>query len=527
MKRLTSFFISVIVASVSIGTMCYASVETVENLEITLDFPYGERTGFYSGELVNRIPEGIGTFKSTNDTGDGCTYEGQWKNGVFDGCGSCLWDNGKFYSGYYKNGEEDGEGTVYQDGIYQYSGIFSGGQLLSLYRDTVNINENEPYQYVQIHDMGFQIPASWTYESLDNGTIHIKMDDYENASILFNEYSDMDISDDTIQEKIKGFYINDYGQYYPRYRLVTEDSSYGMVPEYNFHMTFYSDDDLVDVYVDSFIRSDKTYMTTTVMPGAGNNYYEAAKCIQGTLKGWQYIQQDIATQKLDETRNGIIQSGNWEDIEASCKEVTEQDIIDEIYPEQIVIIEGIINNITEQGFDLWIPHDGSFIHTKYWKFNDWIQSLPPEVTDGSTVKVCVETGKDGHPDTSEKMYAVHPIGSEKVEDIVGKYKQSCKTIDYKAILRNPEKARGSVWKASGKVLQVIETTDTLQKLLLQLEDGNVVYLLYFKEKGCDNILEDDPIIAYGTFYVTETYSTLLNEKKTVPKLSCSYIDLLG
>lgn len=51
------------------------------------------------------------------------------------------------------------------------------------------------------------------------------------------------------------------------------------------------------------------------------------------------------------------------------------------------------------------------------------------------------------------------------------------------------------------------------------------YFLSYKERDADNVLEDDRISAYGTFYMTETYITVLGDSKTVPRLNVDYIDI--
>ena len=53
----------------------------------------------------------------------------------------------------------------------------------------------------------------------------------------------------------------------------------------------------------------------------------------------------------------------------------------------------------------------------------------------------------------------------------------------------------------------------------------MVYVSYYKDDGADNFLEGDNITIYGTFYMTETYMTLLGGEKTVPKLVVDYLDM--
>ncbi|MGN0649932.1 MAG: hypothetical protein ACI4KM_05800, partial [Oscillospiraceae bacterium] len=67
--------------------------------------------------------------------------------------------------------------------------------------------------------------------------------------------------------------------------------------------------------------------------------------------------------------------------------------------------------------------------------------------------------------------------------------------------------------------------DYLQELLLELSDGNIIYVAYYKEDNADNIIEGDSVNVYGTFYQTKSYTTILGENKTVPRLSCDYVDI--
>lgn len=71
--------------------------------EITLNLSYGDRTGKYTGDLVDGIPNGHGKFTTTNDEGEKWTYEGEFKNGHFEGEGKTTWKSGQIEIGKYKN----------------------------------------------------------------------------------------------------------------------------------------------------------------------------------------------------------------------------------------------------------------------------------------------------------------------------------------------------------------------------------------------------------------------------------------
>ena len=72
--------------------------------EITLNLAYGDRTGTYSGDVNEQgLPHGQGKFTSTNSEGEKWTYEGEFKNGHFDGEGKTTWKSGTVEIGTYKD----------------------------------------------------------------------------------------------------------------------------------------------------------------------------------------------------------------------------------------------------------------------------------------------------------------------------------------------------------------------------------------------------------------------------------------
>lgn len=82
---------------------CFLFVGCGDEKEITLNLSYGERTGTYSGELVDGVPNGEGTFTSENEEGEEWTYEGEFKNGHFEGKGKVTWENGHIEEGTFKD----------------------------------------------------------------------------------------------------------------------------------------------------------------------------------------------------------------------------------------------------------------------------------------------------------------------------------------------------------------------------------------------------------------------------------------
>ena len=84
-------------------TVCLVLCFTGCAKEMTLSLSYGDRTGKYSGDLVDGVPHGQGKFTTTNAEGETWTYEGEFKNGHFDGEGKTTWKSGQGEIGTYKD----------------------------------------------------------------------------------------------------------------------------------------------------------------------------------------------------------------------------------------------------------------------------------------------------------------------------------------------------------------------------------------------------------------------------------------
>lgn len=105
---------------------------------MTLTFSYGERTGIYTGHIIDNIPDGIGKFVSKNEAGEEWTYIGEWKNGHFNGYGTSWFANGEINCSTYEEDIASGSGIfLFPDGRVYFgdvqNGQFAGnGTLLSL-----------------------------------------------------------------------------------------------------------------------------------------------------------------------------------------------------------------------------------------------------------------------------------------------------------------------------------------------------------------------------------------------------------
>lgn len=103
-------------------------IETVTEQEMTLDFSFGELSGIYTGEVSEGLPDGSGTFtfKDTEEE-NGWYYEGNWRNGHFEGQGTTVWDDGSKETGEYAGDQLNGQGKYYWEDILLYDGQFQNG----------------------------------------------------------------------------------------------------------------------------------------------------------------------------------------------------------------------------------------------------------------------------------------------------------------------------------------------------------------------------------------------------------------
>lgn len=77
--------------------------ETAEEQEITLNFAFGERTGTYTGEMKDGLPNGKGKFSRKPEGATPWYYEGEFKEGHFNGEGKTIWETGQMQTGNYQN----------------------------------------------------------------------------------------------------------------------------------------------------------------------------------------------------------------------------------------------------------------------------------------------------------------------------------------------------------------------------------------------------------------------------------------
>ena len=98
------------------------------------------------------------------------------------------------------------------------------------------------------------------------------------------------------------------------------------------------------------------------------------------------------------------------------------------------------------------------------------------------------------------------------------------SLDYKAMSRDPDTYEGNLYKFDGKVVQVMEQSQTDGTTLVALRVASkgryddVVYVVYYRGSGEARILEDDKVTVYGTSRGLYTYETVMGAEVTIPMI---------
>lgn len=127
--------------------------------------------------------------------------------------------------------------------------------------------------------------------------------------------------------------------------------------------------------------------------------------------------------------------------------------------------------------------------------------------------------------------------SEKDEKSEAEFKNSCSTIDYDTISRNPDKYKGNNYKFTGEVIQVqesswsntVELRVNITKHTYEYIDGEYyedpIYCTVEIPDGADRILDDDIITFWGTCDGLYTYTSILGSSVSVPKIDIKYYEI--
>ena len=112
------------------------------------------------------------------------------------------------------------------------------------------------------------------------------------------------------------------------------------------------------------------------------------------------------------------------------------------------------------------------------------------------------------------------------------FKTACEEIAYKDLARSAEEKVGTKVKFTGEIQQVVyDSEDGTSEYLISVTkdefdfwDDNVY--VYFNASNTDTkFLEEDIVVFYGEASGEESYTSILGESITVPKVTAVYMEL--
>ena len=98
------------------------------------------------------------------------------------------------------------------------------------------------------------------------------------------------------------------------------------------------------------------------------------------------------------------------------------------------------------------------------------------------------------------------------------------SLDYKAMSRDPDTYEGNLYKFDGRIIQVMEQSQTDGTTLVALRVASkgryddIVYVVYYRSSGEARVLEEDKVTVYGTSKGLYTYTTVMGAEVTLPMI---------
>lgn len=137
--------------------------------------------------------------------------------------------------------------------------------------------------------------------------------------------------------------------------------------------------------------------------------------------------------------------------------------------------------------------------------------------------------------TTKETTTVPPT-TKSAKEVEKEYINSCKTIDFKTLARNPNKYKGDKFKFTGEVIQVQESEhlfddNTTVDLRINVTKGeygiweDTIFATVELSQNADKILEDDIITIWGKCDGDYTYESVLGSDITLPKMNIEYYSI--
>lgn len=212
--------------------------------------------------------------------------------------------------------------------------------------------------------------------------------------------------------------------------------------------------------------------------------------------------------------------------------VTYSDIQTGKYNGQKVRIDAIVDKANvddnDSDFALWYPTNDTYI---YDSMNGGRDISPISSTanflnlkNGDILRYATQVYDDGSFGTVTTLSS-EIVGHEDIESVHNAFKQSCPSINYDDLIRNPDDYKEQSFKIYGKIFQVIDESDYSAEYLISTDFG-YIYASWYDDKEVrgSRLIDGDNVVLYGKFTGLKTYNSLIKEN-TVPDFSVILIDL--
>lgn len=160
--------------------------------------------------------------------------------------------------------------------------------------------------------------------------------------------------------------------------------------------------------------------------------------------------------------------------------------------------------------------------------NDEYGTTPVTNTDVDQTQGALEN----NPDPEVPEVSKEPEIEKDPAQIESDYKESCEFIPYTDIARYPDNYNGKNVVFRGKVIQVSEgsfgLSNTYRISVTEGEFGfwsDTVYVTYSVPDGGPNVLENDIVTFWGECKGTTSYTSVLGQKITIPKVDALYMTI--
>lgn len=177
------------------------------------------------------------------------------------------------------------------------------------------------------------------------------------------------------------------------------------------------------------------------------------------------------------------------------------------------------------------------IYKKWWF---WVIIVLVISAIGGVNNVNDKNSSSGNVETGNTTYSIiETTTTEKTKspkEIKKEYINSCKTITFDKLGRNPNKYKGEKFKITGEVIQVqegwgdsvdlrINMTKTTYEYIDEVTWSDTIYATVEIGENEDKILENDIITIYGECEGDYTYESIMGSNVTLPKINVEYFKI--